>query len=229
MTTSASSADTLEAIYKRRFGPGVAFRVRMWKLLCRRFFQRYIPPTSTVLEVGAGYCEFINSIVASGKIALDLNPDTAEYANQDVRVIQSSSTDMSAIASGSVDVAFASNFFEHITRDDILSTMREVARVLKPSGRFLILQPNIRFCMRDFWMFFDHITPLDQYSLTEALEMSGFHAIKTIVRFLPYTTQGKLPKSLFMVRVYLTFPILWRVFGQQTFVVAALGAPETRR
>lgn len=221
MTTSASSADALETIYKRRFGPDVAFRVRMWQLLCRRFFQRYIPPSSTVLEVGAGYCEFINSINAQHKIALDLNPDTQTYASPEVRVIQSTSTDMSAIASGSVDIAFASNFFEHITRDDILLTMREVARVLKPTGRFLILQPNIRFCWRDFWMFFDHITPLDQYSLTEALEMSGFRAVKTIVRFLPYTTQGKLPKSLFMVRVYLTFPLLWRFFGQQTFVVAA--------
>ncbi len=223
---STSSAETLESIYKRRFGPGVIFRQKMWKVLCRRFFQRYVDPSSTVLEVGAGYCEFINNIQAEHKIALDLNPDTGQYAAPDIFVLQISSTDMSKLPSGTVDVAFASNFFEHITRDDILSTMREVARVLRPNGRFLILQPNIRFCARDFWMFFDHITPLDQYSLVEALEMSGFHAEKTIVRFLPYTTQGKLPQSMLAVQLYLTFPILWRFFGQQTFVVAALGAPE---
>lgn len=225
---STNSAAMLETIYKRRFGPDLTFRARMWEILCRRYFQRFIAPSGTVLEVGAGYCEFINSIQAAHKIAVDLNPDTARYANPDIDVFQTSSTDMQAIASGSVDAVFASNFFEHITRDDILSTMREVARVLRPNGRFLVLQPNIRFCWRDFWMFFDHITPLDHHSLTEALEMSGFHAVRTVVRFLPYTTQGQLPKSLFMVHVYLTFPILWRFFGQQTFIVAELGAPENR-
>ena len=225
---SASSPEVLETIYKRRFGHELAFRRKMWALLSRRFFQRFIAPSETVLEVGAGYCEFINAIQAKHKIALDLNPDTAKYANREIDVIQSSSTDMSAIPSHTIDAVFASNFFEHITRDDILSTMREVARVLNPNGRFLILQPNIRFCWRDFWMFFDHITPLDQYSLIEALEMSGFHTVHTIVRFLPYTTQGKLPKSLFLVNVYLTFPILWHFFGQQTFVVAELNSPEMR-
>jgi SAM-dependent methyltransferase len=192
----------------------------MWRILCSRFFQRYVPRESTVLEVGAGYCEFINNIAGAQKIAVDLNPDTARYAHEDVRTIESSSTDLSAIASGTVDVAFASNFFEHLTREDIVATMREVARVLKPTGRFLILQPNIRFCARDFWMFFDHITPLDQYSLAEALEISGFRVTRTIVRFLPFTTKSRLPKSLHMVRLYLRLPLLWRVMGQQTFAIA---------
>ncbi|SRR5258707_8558750 len=222
MTNSLSTKTSagVEAIYKRRFGPDVIFRDRMWKLLCKQFFQQYVPDNSAVLEVAAGYCEFINNIRASRKIAVDLNPDTREHAQEGVDVLLTTSTDLSAIPDKSLDVAFASNFFEHITRDDILTTMREVRRVLRPTGRFLILQPNIRFCARDFWMFFDHITPLDQYSLAEALEMSGFRVTKTIVRFLPYTTKGKLPKSLLMVRLYLMLPVMWRFLGQQTFVVA---------
>ncbi|HEX6817002.1 MAG TPA: class I SAM-dependent methyltransferase [Ktedonobacterales bacterium] len=217
-----STSEMLEKIYSARFGPDVLFRQRMWRILCDSFFRRFVPPDSTVMEVGAGYCEFINAIPAQRKIAVDMNPRTAEYAAPGVEVALTSSTDLSAIESGTVDVAFASNFFEHLTRDDILATMREVARTLKPGGRFLILQPNIRYCARDFWMFFDHITPLDQYSLVEALEMSGFRAVKTIVRFLPFTTKSKLPKSLLMVRAYLAFPLIWRVLGQQTFVVAEL-------
>jgi SAM-dependent methyltransferase len=209
-----------EVIYKRRFGPDLAFRRRMWQVLCTRFFQRYVPAQSTVLEVGAGYCEFINSIKAKHKIAVDMNPDTRLYAHPDVRVVETSSVDLSAVDTGSVDVAFASNFFEHLTRDDIVLTMREVARVLRPEGRFLILQPNIRYCARDFWMFFDHITPLDQYSLAEALEISGFRIVRCIERFLPFTTKSKLPKSLWLVGAYLRIPLLWRLLGQQTFVVA---------
>lgn len=219
MTTTSTAAE-LEAIYKRRFGPDLLYRQKMWKVLCRQFFQHYVPKNSTLMEVGAGYCEFVNTIQAAHKIAVDLNPDTHLYANPEVRVIETLSTDLSAVPTASVDIAFASNFFEHLTRSDVVETMREVARTLRPNGRFLILQPNIRFCAKDFWMFFDHITPLDQYSLAEALEMSGFRVTKTIVRFLPFTTKSKLPKSLGLVRLYLRLPLLWRIFGQQTFMIA---------
>ncbi len=211
---------SLEAIYQRRFGQDLAFRQEMWRILCAQFFQKFTPTESTVLEVGAGYCEFINNIRARRKIAVDLNPDTRRHAGSDVEVVATSSTDLAAIESDTIDVAFASNFFEHLTRSDIVLTMREVARVLRPTGRFLILQPNIHFCYRDYWMFFDHVTPLDHHSLTEALETNGFEVVRTIIRFLPYTTKGRLPNSLVLVRAYLRFPIAWRLFGRQTFVVA---------
>lgn len=216
---------SLVTIYERRFGPHLAFRQKMWQVLCKNFFQKYVSIDSSVLEVGAGYCEFINNIKASHKTAVDLNPDTQRFASPDVQVIQSSSVDLSAIETDSIDIAFTSNFFEHLTRSEISLTMREVARILKTNGRFLILQPNIRFCYRDYWMFFDHITPLDDRSLTEALETNGFRAIHTIVRFLPYTTQSRLPNSLFLLKIYLQLPIIWRIFGAQTFIVAEPNHP----
>jgi len=210
----------LQSIYQRRFQPDLAFRQQMWQVLCRDFFQRYIPPESSVLEVGAGYCEFINHIRAGRKTAVDLNPDTPHFAAPEVRVIAISSTDLSAITPGSMDIAFASNFFEHLSRADIVLTLRAVARVLKPGGRFLILQPNFRFCYRDYWMFFDHVTPLDDRSLVEALETNGFRAVAVLPRFLPYTTQSRLPKSVALLKVYLRVPLAWQIFGQQAFVVA---------
>ena len=84
----------------------------------------------------------------------------------------------------------------------------------------MILQPNIRYCYRDYWMFFDHITPLDHHSLAEALETSGFRVVQSIARFLPYTTKSNLPKSRALVKAYLRLPVAWRLFGQQAFVVA---------
>lgn len=214
----------LAAAYERRFAGDAAFRNEMWRILCRRFFQAYIDPGATVLEVGAGHCEFINNVIAGRKIAVDINPQTPHHAAPDVTVIRSSSTNLGGVADHSVDVVFASNFFEHLSRPDILATLREMKRLLRGSGRILILQPNIRYCYRDYWMFFDHVTPLDDRSLTEALENSGFVIERLIRRFLPFTTKGRLPQSLALLRIYVSVPLLWRVFGAQSFVAARPGA-----
>jgi ubiquinone/menaquinone biosynthesis C-methylase UbiE len=210
----------LKATYERRFTPDLIFRQKMWQTLCRDFFQKYIPKDSTVLEIASGYCEFINNIQAKQKLAIDLNPDVKQFANPDVKVEVTPATDLSPIASNSVDIAFCSNFFEHLTKPDIVKTLQETHRVLKPGGKFLVLQPNIRFCGKDYWMFFDHITPLDDRSLTEVLEVNNFEVKETLVRFLPYTTKSRLPKADFLIKLYLKMPLAWRIFGQQTFIVA---------
>lgn len=208
-----------EEIYRRRFASQEAFRDRMWKALCADFFQRYVPPDATVMEIAAGYCEFVNNVEARRKIAVDINPETKRRAADDVEVVLTTSSDLSMIASGSVDVAFISNFFEHITREEIAATVREAHRCLGPGGRLLILQPNIRYVQRDYWMFFDHITAIDDRALCELLEIEGFSITLNLPRFLPYTTQGRLPKSVALLRLYLRLPILWRIFGGQAFIV----------
>ena len=122
-------------------------------------------------------------------------------------------------------MVFVSNIFEHLTRDVILSALVEARRVLKPAGRLLILQPNVRYCARDYWQFFDHITPVDDRALAEALAATGFSVEKCIPRFLPYSTQSRLPSWPWLVRLYLRVPLAWRVLGAQAFLVAA---PVTR-
>jgi hypothetical protein len=54
----------------------------------------------------------------------------------------------------------------------------------------------------------------------EGLEINGFVVAQVIDRFLPYTTKSRLPKSLFLIRLYLRLPFLWRLFGQQSFIVS---------
>lgn len=210
----------LADIYRRRFGPDVEFRRVMWRILCEQFFQRYVPKGATVMEVGAGYCEFINAIGASRRIAVDRNPDVRRLAAEGVEAIVAPSTDLSAVADGSVDFAFSSNFFEHLERFEIIGTMREVARTLRPGGRYVILQPNFRYCYRHYYMFFDHVTPLDHRSATEALEMAGFRVVECVPRFLPYTTKSRVPRAAFLVRLYLKARPVWWLFGEQALLVA---------
>ncbi len=210
----------IEEIYKQRFSSEKTSRNKIYEILCSSYFQQYVPHDSTVLEIAAGYCEFINHISAKNKIAVDINPDAKQYAAANVNFYLSSSTNLHWLKNVSVDVIYVSNFFEHITKEDIVKTLKECHRVLKSSGRIMILQPNIRYCYKEYWMFFDHITPLDDRSLAECLEVNGFKVIKNVPRFLPFTTKSKLPKYPFLIKLYLKIPLFQKIFGKQAFIVA---------
>ncbi|MBN2083610.1 MAG: class I SAM-dependent methyltransferase [Anaerolineales bacterium] len=211
-------------IYSRRFASDRAFRDAMWRILCRDFFQKLIRRDGALLEIGAGYCEFINNIDAAEKTALDSNPDVKQFAAKNVKTVAGDLSAISKFKAGSYDTVFASNLFEHLERPKILATMRDVLRILAPGGEFLILQPNIRFCARDYWMFFDHVTPIDDRALTEALEITGFSIRRRIERFLPFTTKSRYPRMTGLVWLYLRIPLAWRIFGQQSLIIAGKDA-----
>jgi len=118
------------------------------------------------------------------------------------------------------DLVFVSNLFEHLTWADIWATLRECHRVLRPGKRLVILQPNVRYAYRDYWMFCDHITPVDDRALLETLRAIGFRNFTVYPRFLPYTTKCLLPTTPLLVRAYLRCPLAWRFLGGQCLVVA---------
>src|SRR3989344_3519123 len=182
-------------IYNKRFSTELQFKNELWDVLCTDFFQKYISEDAAVLDIGAGYCEFINNIKAKQKTALDINPDVNKFAAKDVKIIISESGSIKQIKDKTIDVVFASNFFEHIPKKDIVRTIREMNRILKTEGKCLILQPNFRYCHKDYWMFFDHITPLDDRCMIEILEVNGFEVIECKPKFLPYSTKSNIPKS----------------------------------
>jgi SAM-dependent methyltransferase len=212
----------VESLYENRFGGSkLKGRKTLWQVLCQNFFQNYIPKDSAVLDIGAGYCEFINNIDCAKKYAIDLNKNTVQFADPNVKVFICPSENMSPISDESIDIVFMSNFLEHLeSRKQILQTLEEVRRVLKPAGSILILMPNIRYLYKEYWDFLDHHIPLSDKSVTEALSMTGFGVIKSIPKFLPYTTKSKLPQSSFFVRLYLKIPLAWKIFGKQTFIIA---------
>ena len=185
----------LRETYARRFAGAEQRRLAIWKTLNRYFFQRWVSRDDTVLDLGAGYCEYINSIDAKQKIAIDLNPATATCADIGTRVITQDVGAQWDIDPASVDVIFTSNFLEHLPTKAVLAhCLQEAARVLRPGGAFIALGPNIRFAYDEYWDFFDHYLPLSDRSLVEALEICGFKIEGTVIpRFLPYTMSRGLP------------------------------------
>ena len=79
----------LQHLYHGRFSEADRARKQgLWRILCRAFFQKYVKPDDVVLDLGAGYCEFINHIRCRTKYAVDLNPDTKTSASPDVHVLR---------------------------------------------------------------------------------------------------------------------------------------------
>ena len=187
----------IAAIYRDRFveRTGIDSRDRVWRTLCRSFFDDLIGPSKAVLDLGCGYGEFINNIRSSEKFALDLNPDAAKYLASDVRFLRHPA-DLIPLTDESVDVVFASNFLEHLPDKQACSAVfQEVRRVLAPGGRFIVLGPNIRFAYREYWNWFDHFLPLSDRSLCEGLRQAGFTVVTSVPRFLPVTMEGRAPPA----------------------------------
>jgi hypothetical protein len=80
--------------------------------------------------------------------------------------------------------------------------------------------PNIKFLPGAYWDFWDHYVPLTELSLKEALESRGFGIERCIPKFLPYTMAAGPRYPLFVLKVYLWLPRLWRIAGKQFLVVA---------
>lgn len=217
------SEEALNSIYDLRHTSKLnRERALIWKCVIQAHLQDLIPANATVLDLGAGDCLVINNINASQKIAVDLGPRTKAAANDDVRVLLTSSTNLSAQADSTVDVVFTSNFFEHLpSKEDLMKTLNETWRVLRPGGSLIVIMPNIRFVGNAYWDYLDHHLALSDRSLAEALMLANFSIKRVTPRFIPYTiVNSRLPRWRPLVRTYLRWPFLWRIFGKQMFVVA---------
>lgn len=212
----------LAKLYHDRFSnAGVERRNAVWKTLCCHFFNRLVKSTDRVLDIACGYGEFINNIEASAKFAIDLNPDSAARLLPTVKFLHNEATDLSGISDSSVDVVFSSNFLEHLkTKDDVIFLLREAIRVLSPDGKIILLGPNIKYCFREYWDFFDHHLPLSDASVGEALQLCGFKLDTVIPRFLPFTMNKQTPTYDFLIVAYLRLPFVWRLLGKQFLIIA---------
>ncbi len=222
-TASTGLEASIESLYQHRFPREMLDRrAAVWRVLCDLWFARYIPPDARVLEVAAGYCEFINNIKAAEKVAVDLNPETKKFAASDVTVHEVAAERLvSVIEPASFDAVFMSNFLEHCrSRDQVLEVLRACHAALKPGGRLLILGPNFQFCYKQYFDFFDHHLALTHNSVAEALQVAGFELELVKARSLPLTFKGRLPPIPVLVKLYLRLPVFWPVFGKQFFVVA---------
>jgi ubiquinone/menaquinone biosynthesis C-methylase UbiE len=58
------------------------------------------------------------------------------------------------------------------------TVLKEVRRILKPGGKFMILGPNIRYACKEYWDYYDHYLALSHLSLVEGLTLAGYRPEK---------------------------------------------------
>ncbi|MCF7729221.1 MAG: class I SAM-dependent methyltransferase [Chthoniobacterales bacterium] len=214
--------NTLSKIYQNRFPKDqLEQKNKIWQILCRNLFQKFISSSATVVDVACGYGEFINNISAHKKIAIDLNQDALKFLDSDIEFHQCEATKLSSAVKGTADVLFTSNFLEHLSDKNHLDAfLDEVMIALKPGGIYMIMGPNLRYLPAQYWDFYDHHLGLTHLSLIEALRLKSFDVTCCVKRFLPFTTQSRLPKYPFFVWAYLKCPLVWNILGKQFFIIA---------
>ena len=207
-------------IYSHRFSESDRkVRTLLWQELYDGFLSQFIRSKDTVLDIGAGSLEFLESARCRKKLAVDRLYAT-NSKNHGIFCYRTL-TSINKKYMHSIDVVMLSNVLEHLeSREEMFSILNQIKRLLKPDGSLLIIQPTIDLVETRYWDFIDHIIPITRTSLKEALIVAGYRIELFIPRFLPYTTKTKIPQSKTLLKMYLMIPWFLRPLAGQCFVRA---------
>jgi SAM-dependent methyltransferase len=192
-------------------------RAKVWQHICQDL-DRYIPADADVLELGAGWCDFANHVAARRVVAMDLDRTVETAAAPHVEAVVGDCADLSAFDDGSFDVVFASNLLEHLDRSQASKLLAEARRVLRPSGRLILLQPNFRLDPGRYFDDFTHVAIYTDQSIADYLVAEGWTIDTVKARYLPLTMKSKGSRLTFLVPWYLRSPI--KPMAGQMLVVA---------
>ncbi|MEA3386830.1 MAG: class I SAM-dependent methyltransferase [Thermodesulfobacteriota bacterium] len=198
--------------------PYLADRRGVWRELVR-FISKNCGRVDTVLEIGPGYCDFINQFPANSKICFEHNESMAEYAATDVDFRCGDAVTLNGVPDDSIDLVFASNVLEHLDKDQLQTIMPRIGQILKQTGRLILIQPNYHLCQKHYFDDETHQTIFSHDNIVAFLEQYNFTVSRLIPRFLPFSMKERLPKWPLLVRLYLALP--FKPMAGQMFVMAA--------
>src|SRR5450432_3186546 len=141
--------------FDTRYKPHPA-RHRVWKAICE-YLQRFVPASSVVIDIGPGYCDFINQIQARTKYAVDINPDVAQWVAPNVRFIKTTSIESIDLPDHSLDVVMISNVLEHLSIGQCSALFDRLNDLFAANGKLIVIQPNYFYCYRRYWDDFTHV------------------------------------------------------------------------
>jgi hypothetical protein len=193
-------------------------RGKVWQALWTYFFRHRIRPEDCVLDLGAGYGDFINNVRARRGSRSTSGPDMPSHVEPGVETIVGPSTTLNGSQEGSVDFAFASNLFEHVPQSVLAAVLEQLRTKLSTRGTLTILQPNYRYAYREYFDDYTHVAVYTHASLGDFLRANGWQVLETYPRFLPLSVKSRLPTWPLLVAAYLRSP--FKPLGKQMLLVA---------
>ena len=195
-------------------------RAVVWSVVAD-YLAPWMPANGAVVEIGAGYCAWINNVAAARRVAVDVWPEVARFAAPGVETrVLDASRELLTLGASSFDVVLASNILEHFEPGVAISVVEDVHRVLKSGGRLIIIQPNFRYAAKHYFDDYTHRSVFTDVSLPNLLRAHGFRIDRVQPRFLPYSMRGsRLPIRSWTVRAYLRSPI--KPMAGQMLVIAS--------
>jgi SAM-dependent methyltransferase len=169
-------------------------------------FQKQIPPDGVVLELGAGYGYFINAVKARRRLAVDVWPGLLEHLDAGVEGLVTDVAQLDGLADGSLDYVFSSNCFEHVPQPKLVDCLAQLRRKMKPGAMLTIVQPNFKYCAREYFDDYTHVSIYTAQGLCDLLAANGFQIVRCVPRFLPFTIKSWLPVNPLLIRLYLMSP-----------------------
>lgn len=178
----------------------------LWESLVAFEFQKHIPTDGVVLELGAGYGHFINAVKARRRIAVDIWPGMMAHLARGVEGMVTDIAQLDALADNSIDYVFSSNCFEHVTQQKLADCLNQLRRKMKPGATLNIIQPNFKYCPREYFDDYTHVSIYTATSLADFLAAHGFKIDRCVPRFLPLTIASPLPVWPRLIQLYLASP-----------------------
>jgi ubiquinone/menaquinone biosynthesis C-methylase UbiE len=206
-----------EAYFRERFLPDPRRRIT-YATLIDVLFKKEIPADGTFLELGAGYGDFINSVKARRRIAVDRWPGMLQHLEPGIEGLITTVDCLEQLKQNSVDYVFSSNCFEHIKQSELVECLAHLQRVMKPGARLTILQPNFKYAFRDYFDDYTHVSIYTHISLANLLAANGFRVDRVVPRLLPLTIKSRFPVHPFLIRLYLASPV--RPLARQMLISA---------